>query len=641
MRGAARGLLFALICLGIWAVATPASAHANLLSSDPAAGSTVDRSPPSITLTFSEPPDPELSQIQLLDDGGVPVSTGLPNPQGKDTLVVTIDGILPRGVYTVAWRAVSVEDGHSSGDVFAFGVGVRPTAPSTSGPSTSGPTPLAVTSKSALYAGCMLLVAVAVVGGGLFGGAPRACRWVGVAAGWVAFVGAVGFLLAQQRSIGVPLGTYLGAAVARDPQVLVVITLVGAVLATTERLWSIRWLPWAAGATAALALAVRVHGGHAAAASTPLLAEALQWVHMMAGALWAGGLVLLVLLLRERDEAPTAEARRYSNMAVGAIAVVVASGFIRSVEELGGLGQTVHILSSSYGRVLAIKGSVVIAVIALGAVNRYRSIPRLADERHPLLRIAGVELAAIVGVLALTATLTSIAPPNTATSAAADAVTISGSDFATTVDVTLTVTPGQAGATNDYRATIDAYGTDDAFPADAVQLDLRPITSTDLPASTVPLTANGDAWTAEALQPSTAGTFRVTARIRSGAQVTEVPMTLVTRSTGTVTVSAVPGETVADARFSDGVRLQGSSSPTTPTQIHLTAFAPNQTEQRLTDASIVASPSSGEPERLSTERFSVGHFIANATLEPGTWTLDAVARTKHGAYQVTWQMTVP
>jgi hypothetical protein len=41
------------------------------------------------------------------------------------------------------------------------------------------------------------------------------------------------------------------------------------------------------------------------------------------------------------------------------------------------------------------------------------------------------------------------------------------------------------------------------------------------------------------------------------------------------------------------------------------------------------------------QRFSAGHFAASPTLEPGTWTIDAVATTKDGqAYQVSWQATV-
>ena len=67
------------------------------------------------------------------------------------------------------------------------GLGPRPAAPTAPTPTaTSGPTPLAVGSKAALYAGLMLLVAIAVVAIGLFDDAPAARRRLGVVAGVVA-----------------------------------------------------------------------------------------------------------------------------------------------------------------------------------------------------------------------------------------------------------------------------------------------------------------------------------------------------------------------------------------------------------------------------------------------------------------------
>ena len=100
---------------------------------------------------------------------------------------------------------------------------------------------------------------------------------------------------------------------------------------------------------------------------------------MLAGACWAGGLLLLVLLIRERrDDPPVAAARRYSNMALSAIAIVVASGIIRAVAELGGLGALRDTLQTSYGRTLAIK----VAVVAHG--DRPRRLQQ--DARRPSAR---------------------------------------------------------------------------------------------------------------------------------------------------------------------------------------------------------------------------------------------------------------
>jgi putative copper export protein len=481
---------------------------------------------------------------------------------------------------------------------------------------------------------------------GVFGGAPKARPRVGVWAAAAALVGAVGFLWAQQRATGASVDRYLSSEAARSPIALLTVTLVTAILAVVAARARQRWLPWAAGAAAAIALAVRAHGGHAAAAPLPLLAQAEQWLHMVAAACWAGGLVLLVLLIRERrDDAPVALARRYSTLALVAIAVVIASGVVRAVAELGGLDELVHIWNSSYGRALAIKAVVVVAVIALGAVNRYRSLTRLDRDRHPLLRVAGAELMAAVGIIALTATLTSFPPPvgsSPPPPAAVSAITMTGNDFATTVQASITVAPGQPGSQNTYTANFTRFGSDEPYPADSARLQLQSVTKADLPGSTIKLHDTRDGWTAEALQPSIAGTFLVSAELQTGATVAEIPLTLITRSTGQITTSPAPGdETVAVAVFPDGVRLQATSSATSPTQIHVTAFGADE-ELPLASLALVGSRAGGRPAQLRTQRFSEGHFVASPTLEPGTWTFDVVATSKAGdAYQVTWTSTVP
>ena len=643
-----RGVLFGLLLAAPVLLGAPAAqAHADLLSSDPAGGSTLPTAPTELRLTYSEAPDPALSAIQLLSSGASPVATGEQGVAERTTLVVPISDPLPDGEYTVTWRVVSVDDGHVTTGAFAFGVGIDPSATPTTpvtDPSTSGPTPLAVASKASLYVGLMLLVAIAVVGMGLFGGAPVARRRLGLVAGVAGLLGALGFLVSQQRAIGASFGAYLGSASARTSIWLVGAATVAAACGAIGARSPARWAPWAAGVAATIALALRAHGGHAAAAANPALAQTIQWTHMLAGACWAGGLVLLVLLVRERrHDPPVAEARRYSALALGAIAVVVVSGLIRAASELGGdgLGTT---LRTSYGRTLAVKVTIVLIVIALGAYNRSRSIRRLDEDARPLRRVASVELVAIVGIVLLTATLTSLAPPAGVVQASAappDVVTMTGSDFATTIDVDLTVTPAQPG-TNLYRASVTAYGSDRSVGADAVTVVLRSVTRPALPFANVELRMDGNGWVAQALDPSVDGTYRMSVEVQTGASVTAVPLTLITRSTGVITTAPDPaGDTVAIATFDDGVRIQAASSTASPTQVHVTAFAANGTELPLRDLVLVASPATGEPERLSVERFSPGHFAATASLAPGTWTLDVVATARDGrTFQCTWQTAV-
>ena len=70
----------------------PAQAHAGYESSDPADGAVLDAAPATVSITFTEPPDPALSSVEVLDAGGTDIVAGPASVQGPRTLV----GVTPR-----------------------------------------------------------------------------------------------------------------------------------------------------------------------------------------------------------------------------------------------------------------------------------------------------------------------------------------------------------------------------------------------------------------------------------------------------------------------------------------------------------------------------------------------------------------
>ena len=103
--------------------AAPAAfAHAQLEKATPAVGGAVT-SPAEIRLKFSEGVEPHFSGVTLTAEGGAAVPLGKPSvdPADKSVLIVKVGKTLPPGVYTVNWRAVSVDTHHTQGD-FQFTV---------------------------------------------------------------------------------------------------------------------------------------------------------------------------------------------------------------------------------------------------------------------------------------------------------------------------------------------------------------------------------------------------------------------------------------------------------------------------------------------------------------------------------------
>lgn len=91
-------------------VAGPASAHDQLLSSDPKDGATLDEQPTSITLTFSAPPLDTGIEVALVGPDGT-TAKGYDIQVDDKVVTAQLAEDLPPGKYDVAWHVVS-SDGH-------------------------------------------------------------------------------------------------------------------------------------------------------------------------------------------------------------------------------------------------------------------------------------------------------------------------------------------------------------------------------------------------------------------------------------------------------------------------------------------------------------------------------------------------
>lgn len=635
-------IVLALGAFGVLSAAPGASAHAGLEASDPAAGSQLATAPAQVSLSFTEPPDPSLSVIHVLDTNGTPMESGpAAAGDGPRQVTVPLPGSLPDGSYTVSWRVVSQADGHVTAGTFAFGVGTAPQAPSAGTSATSGtpaPTPLSIAAKILLYAGLALALGTAATGLWAFAGHVPARHALLPAAGALTLAGALLLLAAERATIGVSLSTLLRSPTGRPLIWLAVGAAATAVGTAVASRGSSRGALALAGIAAGLTMYARAEGGHAAAGGG--LQVLLQWAHFLAAGVWIGGLVPVLLLLRERRKAagpiPVEEVARYSATAGWAVLVLVTAGLARAVNELGGFDPVLHLFATSYGITLAGKVALALVLIALGAVNRWRSIPRLATGDGPLRRIMTVEVVGAVGVFALTGLLTGLAPNQAETMAHAPPanVTVTAADFATTMRVTLTATPGTPGP-NAFGLSLADYDTGAPLPATGVTLRFVPAGRPGVAPSELALKADGEAWTGAGTNLSLSGAWEITARVLRGARTTEVPLTLSLRAPDQqVSVSSpTPGQpTLYTVTLPEGEQLQVYNDPGSAgaNQLHLTAFDAQGQELPLAAATMVAMADEGTAQVLDATRFGPGHFVASVDLTTGLWHFDLAATAKDG-----------
>jgi LPXTG-motif cell wall-anchored protein len=130
------GIIVALVLsMALWSVA---SAHAKLVSSDPAAGAKLDKAPAKVTLVFSEEISDKAdeSNVTVTDEQGNEVGKGGLDNNDLDhkTQTATLKAGLGDGIYTVKWNALTPDDkGHTEG-TFTFGVNKDPGAQPTAAP---------------------------------------------------------------------------------------------------------------------------------------------------------------------------------------------------------------------------------------------------------------------------------------------------------------------------------------------------------------------------------------------------------------------------------------------------------------------------------------------------------------------------
>jgi copper transport protein len=154
-------------------------------------------------------------------------------------------------------------------------------------------------------------------------------------------------------------------------------------------------------------------------ASRGAVALTADYVHLLAGALWAGGLMALAILAgvtrplsrSVREAVARACVLRFSRLAVPVVVVLGLAGAYLALRELPGPSA---LLTSGYGITLLLKSAVALCALALGAYHRLRVVPRIAAGAPvaTIRRTLEVELGLLLGALALAATLSQTAPPS-------------------------------------------------------------------------------------------------------------------------------------------------------------------------------------------------------------------------------------
>jgi len=358
---------------------------------------------------------------------------------------VVLPVALQTGTHTVTWRVTSA-DGHPARGGFSFFVGSPSTISAVAAPIDAG-TSTFVTWGYGVARFLWIGAFVAIVG------MTAMRRWVwtpavraaGLAAApaaaafrrrisralpgaWAVLVTAGGLTLVFQAAtvsgfsllssarpavLGELLGTAFGRYWLAQIGLAAAIGLPVSALASSRPLLGVRprgWIAVLAVLAAGLCLATALNGHARTLAGASFMVPSLA-LHLLAVAVWVGGLGALVVLGRmgwrqvgagDRPRLLRELVARFSRLAIVAVAVIAATGVLTSI---GAFASLSDLWDVTYGKVVGAKVALLAAAVVLAASHRRRPEAAAAFERS-----SAAELVAVAGAVALGAALVAIVP---------------------------------------------------------------------------------------------------------------------------------------------------------------------------------------------------------------------------------------
>lgn len=488
-------IMVVVLAVAFLSVGLPAAAHGYIVRAIPEDRATLERAPARVQYWFSEDLEPEFSSLLLRDQSGAVLVEGGVSESSQAMLTLRVPNALPDGAYIVELRPAFSSDGHVSAETRVFFVGAE--VGGIAGSSSYQVIALEIVWRVLLLAAVMLLLGVFAIytavlvpawgstqypAGLLPPRVMQALNRLVIAALVVAFAGNIVALLQQSMAFfGVGLGEVLAQGLwnvvrigsrfgdvwnGRMFLLLLVAVLHGLSIYFRDHQQNLDWIHriWV-GNVWLMALTTGTFSitSHAAGSLLlPWVGVVIDWLHASAVGVWVGGLAALVLILpvalrpytgEQRRLALLAALRRFSRLAVGALAVVIASGVYSS---LNWLNEPAELTGTAWGGALLIKILLVGVLLALGAVHRIAANPERYSRFSHFGQLAvtlRLEVIVAVGVLIAVANLSATPVPEPKF-LEASAPALSGSQTVGNYTVDLTVSPGGAGVnTFDIQVT--------------------------------------------------------------------------------------------------------------------------------------------------------------------------------------------
>lgn len=394
-----------------------AAAHAEPYESDPSAGERLESSPDTVRVAFTEPMFEDGSWIRVLDNQGERVDLGDLTFEGKERPILTVSvPALSDGPYRIAWQTYSETDGHTVQGSIGFAVGGF--AP-----------PETEVQKEAIFDGAPSVGRALLYAGFSAGiGALAFAAWMklGVnsrflqAGATLAVLGTTIILWDTWQGTGLPLITYL-ASDGGSRLLARLIVLCGLLVLTwvwTKIRPGMKIARFALASLWGLAAFQSAQWGHITQQGT--WGAWLELVHLLAAAIWIGGLASFLAYLPPAKDVLT-EGQRFGRLAMTSAITLASTGLLLSGLLLYKVFQIsqASIWTDSWTWFLALKIAAFVLMLVAAVINRYGYLAEqppnwlrgILPKNGNLKSVVKFELSTSIVAIIAAGMLLSVSPP--------------------------------------------------------------------------------------------------------------------------------------------------------------------------------------------------------------------------------------
>ncbi len=473
------------------------SAHAYITNSNPSENEILEEAPEKVYIEFNEKIQTGFTILNVLNSSGERVDQKniVINPDTEKSIEVDLKPELPNDIYTVEWRVVSA-DGHSVSGMLPFSIGELPKGASFPTQQENGNLTTFISMMInkgflyigfSLYMGLFLFYTIWFQKKNLSSTLIKRTKTVSMTAIILLAISIFTFLVIQTQSYaggGIvasikPTNLLETLSSTKEGTIWIIQIILLAILFVGQRsIWTkesyFERKHWFIPGLAFLGImASKAFLGHPSSSPYETVAILFDFSHLLAASIWLGGMLVIVLFLREGIFAKEGEGHdmywatmeKYSLWALFSVAVLAISGVINASLLIPDFHSLV---STAYGKTLLIKIGLLVFMLIFGAYHLVSRI--LLGKKDFYKKSIKIEIGLGILILLVTSAFTQIQTPTLPIDLPFyKEVELGGYNE----NISLSITPKKTGVQNQYEVFVFDNNRNPIDPIEQITITLK------------------------------------------------------------------------------------------------------------------------------------------------------------------------